>query len=501
MITRNLLLGFFVPLCFFLLGATATNAQTQCHLLDQNSALPAGFASPYNFQLNTLGITVECSGTNATITAGTGSQNTYVYENGYTWNGVAWDPFTFTPSASKAGQWLIGQGSKTLTAPLNQQTHIVAYTCHWTGSDWKCGCRDQTCTTPSWQIQAYSNTSGQPPSGGGGSGGNSSGGASGVPIVIYDTDLGPDIDDALALAMLHAYEKRGLADIGAVTISRNGPGDWGPRYADAMNTYYGRPNIPIGDYRGTTGKDRNDRYSRVVTQSGKYPHDIHNSPIPEGYKVMRRVLADAPDKSVVIVQTGFSGNTARLIRSGADEISSKTGLQLIREKVTLLSIMAGNRSINRPEFNIENDLQSALIVFREWPVEMIQSDWNVGGHILYPASSIANDFASNHPIRESYVVDTNIYRNWHPPTNVPGLGNTYNMRSWDLTSVMVGVEAPGKYFNLSGPGKVTLNNSGVDRFSASGGGQHRIIQHANQHSNGQRQAIINRMIELVTESP
>ena len=38
--------------------------------------------------------------------------------------------------------------------------------------------------------------------------------------VIFDTDMGNDIDDALALAMLHAMESSGEAKIVAVTVTK-----------------------------------------------------------------------------------------------------------------------------------------------------------------------------------------------------------------------------------------------------------------------------------------
>jgi hypothetical protein len=31
--------------------------------------------------------------------------------------------------------------------------YFVGYTCHWTGSAWKCGCRDAACTQSFWQLQ------------------------------------------------------------------------------------------------------------------------------------------------------------------------------------------------------------------------------------------------------------------------------------------------------------------------------------------------------------
>lgn len=66
--------------------------------------------------------------------------------------------------------------------------------------------------------------------------------------VIFDTDMYGDIDDALALAMLHALESRGEIELLAVTISTQA-GE-AARYVDAIDTFYGRGSIPIGVVSG-----------------------------------------------------------------------------------------------------------------------------------------------------------------------------------------------------------------------------------------------------------
>ena len=41
--------------------------------------------------------------------------------------------------------------------------------------------------------------------------------------VIFDTDMGNDIDDAVALAMLHSFVSRGEAELLAVTVTKAVP--------------------------------------------------------------------------------------------------------------------------------------------------------------------------------------------------------------------------------------------------------------------------------------
>lgn len=315
-----------------------------------------------------------------------------------------------------------------------------------------------------------------------------------MPIVIFDTDMGPDIDDALALAMLHAYEKKGQAEIAAVTLSRNSVP--GARYIDLVNTFYGRPDIPIGKYLGSTPHDRNEyHFTGDIVAGGNYPHDVHLEAIPEGYKVMRQVLADSPPNSVTIVQVGFSTNTEALLQSGPDEFSPLNGIDLVREKAKLLSVMGGRNGSAYVEFNISQHVPSALTVFEEWPIEILQSDGNLGQEILYPLSSILKDFdyVDRHPIKESYL---NKDFSWHDDE-----GEYYNMRSWDLTSVLAAVEEPANYFAVTAAGTVNMSSDGHTSFAESSDGLHRSLGRYWELTPEQHDSIINRLVTLVPEAP
>src|SRR6476659_6357013 len=74
-----------------------------------------------------------------------------------------------------------------------------------------------------------------------------SAGAQAVPV-IFDTDMGNDVDDALALAMLHALESRGECRLLSVTVTKDNP--WAPMYVDLVNTFYGRSQSPVGMVKG-----------------------------------------------------------------------------------------------------------------------------------------------------------------------------------------------------------------------------------------------------------
>lgn len=65
--------------------------------------------------------------------------------------------------------------------------------------------------------------------------------------IILETDIGNDVDDALALGLAYNYVDAGKMNLLAITINKEGsaPGE----FVDIMNTFYGHPEIPIGVIR------------------------------------------------------------------------------------------------------------------------------------------------------------------------------------------------------------------------------------------------------------
>ena len=287
--------------------------------------------------------------------------------------------------------------------------------------------------------------------------------------IIFDTDMGNDIDDALALGLIHAFQSRMECRLLAVTITKDN--EYAAPFVDLINTFYGRADIPIGVVRkGVTPKDGN--YLRPVidaTENGKkcYPHDIKSGKdAPEAVELLRKVLSLQPDGSVVFVQVGFSTNLARLLKSESDKYSTLTGTELVQRKVRLLSIMAGCfcniKGKPYPEYNIIKDLKSAQQLFENWPGEIVVSGWEIGPKIEYPATSIENDYryVKHHPVAHAYQCYIKM---------------PYDRPSWDLTSVLYAVRPDRGYFDLSEPGSIIVNESGCTIFTPKPSGKHRYL--------------------------
>lgn len=275
--------------------------------------------------------------------------------------------------------------------------------------------------------------------------------------VIYDTDMGNDIDDAIALAVLHALESRGEARLLAVTITKDNP--WAAAYVDLVNTFYGRGHVPVGVVaQGVTPED--SPYIRVPAEQSRadgtpvYPRRLRDGrEAPEAVALLRRVLSEQADGSVVIVQVGFSTNLARLLASDRD---------LIARKVRLLSVMAGQFPTGDPEYNVKTDLPAARKLFTEWPAPIVASGFEVGQAIRYPAASIERDYAyvARHPIAEAYRLYMKM---------------PYDRQAWDPTAALYAVRPGRGYFSLSPAGRITVDETGRTRFETVPRGPHRYL--------------------------
>ena len=178
-----------------------------------------------------------------------------------------------------------------------------------------------------------------------------SAGAAGEPVpVIFDTDLGSDVDDAGAVAVLHALADQGEARILAMGLSVKHR--WSAPCLDALNTYYGRPDIPIGALKGA-GIDDGCKYAQAI--SNEFPHDLKSADdAPDVVTLYRQTLAKQPDKSVVLITVGFLTNVAHLLDSPADESSQLDGVGLVRQKVRSWVCMGGAFPSGR-EYNLMRD--------------------------------------------------------------------------------------------------------------------------------------------------
>ena len=313
--------------------------------------------------------------------------------------------------------------------------------------------------------------------------------------LIFDTDIGNDVDDVLALGMIHSLQARGACRLLGVTITKDS--DLSGPFVDAINTFYLRGDTPIGVVRpGKTPEPGKflPLAAEMVTENGKsrfrYPHDLlSNRDAPEAVALLRKLLAAQPDGSVSIAQVGFSTNLARLLDSKRDDASPLAGLELIRKKVQVLSVMAGaftpiNGNPHYCEYNIVQDIANCKKLSEEWPTPVVWSGFEIGIALAYPAESIVKDYGyvADHPLAESY-------RLYEPPP--------HNRPTWDLTSVLYAVHPDRGYFDLSPPGSIVVEADGFTKFTPSADGRHRYLK----LTETQQSRVIEALVQLSSQPP
>lgn len=307
----------------------------------------------------------------------------------------------------------------------------------------------------------------------------------GIPV-IFDTDIGNDIDDVLALQMLFNYEKEGKVNMLGITISKNNPRV--VEYTDGYCRFNGRENMPLGyAYDGVNPEPY--QYvpltldTLVNGEKVLFPQRSLTKDIPEGYILQRQLLAAQPDHSVVMIVVGPQTNIQRLLESEPDEHSDLNGVELVSKKVRLLSVMGGlyTKGSNLLDWNIVQDLRAAKMLFEKWPGEIVVSGPETGNDLLYPHQSILNDFTDGHkhPLCVSYKA--------YAPM-------PYDRPTWDLTSVLYAIEPDARYFDLSGFGTIAIDSVGNGIFTDNPNGKHRYLK----VSENEKKRILQKMVHQVT---
>lgn len=210
--------------------------------------------------------------------------------------------------------------------------------------------------------------------------------------LILDTDTSGDADDAGTLALLHTLADRGECELLATVVNRKDKTGASAAAVDAINTFYGRPDLPIGtDKQGPTDLQRTSAYTQALRDG--FPNDIGpDDRAPDALEVYRRVLAAQPDGSVTICSVGALSNLAELWRRAPE---------LVRTKVRRLVVMGGEfPPSQKPETNIRTHREAARVVAAEWPGEIVWHGYEVG-QVLITGARLKQTPRTN-PVRRAY---------------------------------------------------------------------------------------------------
>ena len=271
-------------------------------------------------------------------------------------------------------------------------------------------------------------------------------------LIMLDTDIGPDCDDAAALALLNLYAHRGLCRVLCVTHCTSSP--YGAGAIRAVNRFYGH-DFPVGvtPRQGFLTGPSCLRYSRALSDT--LPPALRHA--EDAVPLMLRLLAHQEDHSVHMVGIGPLNNLADLLRADP---------ALVAQKCASFTLMAGCFPTEPPlssapdvEWNIQMDVTAAHTVWELWQGPMTLCGWECGARVPCGAAMMTS-LPPHHPVRLAYQLYT----------------GGENRPSWDLLTVRHACMPLASGLTESAPGRILLDAAGHTAFIPDPTGPHRILR-------------------------
>ena len=277
--------------------------------------------------------------------------------------------------------------------------------------------------------------------------------------------MGSDCDDAGALALLHAYADEGRAEIiGCVYSSGKVP--YGAAVIEAINVYYGRPDIPVGAAHDDVVGDPVDKMTaeKLARDREAFGHRIvHNRDAPEQTRLSRRLLAAQPDGSVTYLTVGHTKGLHDLLVSGPDDVSPLDGLVLVARKVSRWVAMGAQGAANeerhwRTDWNLYRNGTAPFtdVLLDRFPRPVVFV--GTGTDVLTGASLAGTPPGS--------IVRT-VYRDWLWSYEQKTLAD--QRPSWDLIAAFFAVVGRGDFLVDVGEGHLDFDPEKGYRWEPGGG--------------------------------
>ena len=156
---------------------------------------------------------------------------------------------------------------------------------------------------------------------------------------ILGTDWWSDCDDAVAVRLLSRAVKAGEARLLGAVI--NACMEDSVASLKGFFLSEGIEDLPIGIDLDATDFSGETLYQERVAKT--FCPNVKNTDAEDGVRLYRRLLAESSEK-VQIIEIGFLQVAAAFLKSGADDISEKSGIELVKEKVSKFWVMAGKWS-------------------------------------------------------------------------------------------------------------------------------------------------------------
>jgi hypothetical protein len=209
-----------------------------------------------------------------------------------------------------------------------------------------------------------------------------------IPVIWssdHDSDCG-DIGGQLLLLSLH---RAGIVDVKQMVIC--GTNFTAAKLMRAVNIYYGFPDIPVAVMSPTNDIQVAGNYTAMMDTNvvarfeAAFPWiNLTNGIDFDATSRLRKVLTNAVDGSIYYITGGQATDVSFLANSGPDAISSMTGSNLMRAKLSRLLVQAGEFSGGSAEYNWSSEWASAKIynTLTNQPYPIIFGDYSDGEYIF-----------------------------------------------------------------------------------------------------------------------
>lgn len=272
---------------------------------------------------------------------------------------------------------------------------------------------------------------------------------------ILGTDWWDDCDDVVAVRILARAHKEGRINLKAIAI--NVCNEYSVASLDGYLQLENVQNIPIGLDQEAIDFEGKPTYQRYLKEYATNYHS--NEDAEDGIRLYRRIMA-ASEEKLEIVEIGYLQILANVLKSDPDDISDKSGEELVKEKVSKIWVMAGKwDESGGVENNFARNARSRVAaeeLCRLCPVPITFLGFEVGADVITGDALDKDDF---------------LYRamcEW-------GAQNGRN--SWDPMLVelaITGDEALAGYGTVKGIARVD-KVTGANFFEQSESGQHQFV--------------------------
>ena len=308
--------------------------------------------------------------------------------------------------------------------------------------------------------------------------------------VILDTDPGYDPDDVGCMAMLHTMSNNEECHILAMMNSTDHKES--PLALSAINHFYNRPAIPVGDYKDYPEKINAPKAFYSVPLAREYERSLMQwDDAEDAVMLYREILASAEDTSIVIVIIGTMHNFYGLLQSTPCQFSTMDGKSLVREKVKRVVTMGGNfmdgaghdrtnwggadALCDYTSWSCINEERNAMCryVIENCEAPFIASGWEVGCgdyHVANYGNVITGPGLKN--LNEKHLARVSYEYHFLHRENKTDISRHSN----DQCALHYAIRGEGENYEASLDGKISLSTSGECLWEQTPGGKQGYIQ-------------------------